>query len=176
MITNEFKNVLVGTNLNQDIPLENDIFGQFIGKWNFDLKIFDKKEETIELKGNWIFERILNGLAIQDVWTVPFRDSKEGKIPFFEYGTSIRNYNLTTRKWKVTWIGPIQNQYFVFDVKYTNNEICLKLINHDNLKMRWIFYDIKEKTFQWRSEIFLMNKSEWFTNCHMTLTKLNNID
>lgn len=171
MMTSDFNNALIGQRINQGIPFEDDVFGQFIGKWNFDLKIFDSKGNVTDLKGNWVFERILNGQAIQDVWMVPSKDSKEKESNYFEYGTSIRSYDLKTRKWKVTWIGPILNQYFVFDVEQINNEIHLKLINHENLKMRWIFYDIKEKTFQWKSEIFLMNKCEWFTNCHMELTK-----
>jgi hypothetical protein len=171
MIINDFKDVLVSTNINQDIPYEDDIFGQFIGKWNFDLKIFDPNEKVIELEGSWIFERILKGNCIQDIWMVPLQNSKKNENNFYEYGTSIRHYNPKTRKWKVTWIGPIQNQYFIFDVEYKNNEIHLKLINHDNLKMRWVFYDMGEKTFQWKSEMFLINKCKWFTNCHMTLTK-----
>lgn len=171
MITNDFKNVLVSDNINQDIPFEDDIFGQFIGKWNFDLKIYDSNEKVIELQGNWIFERILKGNCIQDIWIVPLQNSKKSEGNFYEYGTSVRHYNAKTRKWKVTWIGPIQNQYFIFDVEYKNDEIHLKLVNHDNLNMRWVFYNIGEKTFQWRSEMFLANKCEWFTNCHMTLTK-----
>lgn len=171
MIANSFKNVLVSANINQDIPFEDDIFGQFIGNWNFDLKIYEPKGNIIELKGNWMFERTLEGRCIQDIWIVRLQGSKKNEDEFYEYGTSIRHYNPRTRKWKVTWIGPIQNQYFIFDVESKNNEIQLKLINHDNLKMKWIFYDIKEKSFQWRSEMLLTNTCKWFTNCHMTLSK-----
>lgn len=171
MMTSDFTNDLVGTTINQYIPFEDDFFGQFIGSWNFDLKIYNPKEEVIELKGNWIFERVLKGRCIQDIWIVPLQDSKENESNFYEYGTSLRNYNPKTRKWKVTWIGPIQNQHFVFDVEYKNNEIHLDLVNHDNLNMKWVFYDITERTFQWRSDILLKYKDEWITNCHMTLSK-----
>lgn len=169
-----FKNALIGVSINQSIPFEDDIFGRFIGKWNFDLKVFDPKKKTIKSKGSWIFESILNGLAVQDIWTVPLQESKDGKSSFYEYGTSIRSYDLKTKKWKVTWIGPIQNQHFIFDVGREEDEIHLTLIDDYNFKMKWIFYDIKEEKFKWKSKIFLSNKCEWFTNCHMSVSKVYN--
>ena len=45
-------------------------------------------------------------------------------------------------------------EHFVFDVEHINNEIRMQLINHNELQMKWVFYDIKEKAFQWRSDIF----------------------
>ena len=169
---NNFSDTLIASELNPLISTEDDLFGKFIGKWDFKLKYYSLNKTSHEYVGSWIFERVLNGLAIQDLWVIP---SLEGK-GFHEYGTSLRSFDLKTKKWKVTWVGPMQNQYFVFDVERINKEIHLKLISQNDPKMRWVFYEIAPNEFQWRSEVFLTEESKWFMNCHMSLTKSDNVD
>jgi len=167
----DFFEALIKKKINPVIPNENDLFGQFIGEWEFNMEVHETDGSTKEFNGNWLFKKILQGRAIQDVWMVPTLEWSNNNGGFYEYGTSIRSFDFKTKKWKVTWVGPIQNQHFEFDVEHINNEIQMQLINHNELQMKWVFYDIKTNMFQWRSEVFLKSQGKWFTNCHMSLTK-----
>ncbi|MFY0625553.1 MAG: hypothetical protein JXR07_04625 [Reichenbachiella sp.] len=160
---NDRKMILEQTSIHPKVGLENDLFGRFLGDWEFDLSIFDFDGSKKDFKGKWHFHRICDGMAMQDHWIVPNSDGHS----LHESGTAVRMFDFVNKNWKVTWLGPIQNQYFVFNASQKEDRIVLEETGYAPLKMRWVFYDISDHQFQWKSEILMPDLNKWFTNYHM---------
>ena len=160
---------LLSKTLHSSIPKSKDIFGKFIGEWSLTLTITNPDGTNARYNGEWNFYRILQGRAIQDIWIIPDIAS-QGDNEFHEFGTTIRTFNLKTNKWKAVWVGPVQNQLFVFDIEDNTDQIILTETNNPHLEMRWSFFDISENSFQWKSEVKI-KENIWFTNYHMELTR-----
>lgn len=153
------------------IPESKDTFGKFIGKWNLDLTITNHDGSNLKYKGEWHFHRILQGRAIQDIWIIPGLTSHDDN-DFHEYGTTVRTFNPKTNKWKAVWVGPIQNQLFIFDIEDNINQITLTETNIPNLEMKWSFFDISQNSFKWKSEVKTKEHSNWIINYFMELTRI----
>lgn len=160
---------LVAADRNQLIPSEHDIFGHFIGSWNLKLRICHADKEDELFQGHWNFSRILNGLAVQDVWYV--RDAR-GRT--HECGTTVRTYNPTTGKWQAAWFGPLQNQFFTLDIEQLDDKILLKANNTSGFQMQWFFEEISQNSFHWKSQISLDDSCTWRTNYAMKVNRLIN--
>ncbi|HNQ13418.1 MAG TPA: hypothetical protein PKM16_09455 [Bacteroidia bacterium] len=159
---------LFSTDRHSSIPENKDPFGNFIGAWSLDLTITNPNGSTLKYKGEWHFHRILQGRAIQDIWIIPGLTA-QGDNAFHEYGTTIRTFNPKTNKWKAVWIGPIQNQFFVFDIEDHIDQITLTATNTP-IDMKWSFYNISPNSFKWKSEV--KAKENWFINYFMELTRI----
>ena len=162
---------LFSENIHKFIPSDRDVFGKFIGEWSLSLTITNFDGSSLNYKGEWHFFRILQGRAIQDIWIIPSLNPK-GSDEFHEYGTTIRTFNPKTGKWKAVWTGPVQNQFFVFDIEDNDDTITLMETGNPKLEMKWSFFDIKEDSFQWKSEMKIRGTNDWFTNYHMELIRI----
>ena len=165
------ESTLYAESLHHSIPESKDTFGKFIGKWNLDLTITNFDGTNTRHKGEWHFHRILQGRAIQDIWIIPNLTSDQ-ENEFHEYGTTIRTFNTRTNKWKAVWVGPVQNQFFVFDIEDNIDQITLTLNNNPNLIMRWSFFDISKNAFKWKSEVKMKEHDHWFMNYYMEMTRI----
>ena len=67
----EFINVLVSKGKSNLIPEKDNLYGQFVGEWDFEW--VDNQGTTGErhVQGEWIFAWVLEGTAIQDVFICP---------------------------------------------------------------------------------------------------------
>lgn len=162
---------LYAKSLHSSIPEDKDTFGKFIGKWSLDLTITNFDGTKTRHKGEWHFHRILQGRAIQDIWIIPDLTTHLDN-EFHEYGTTIRTFNPKTNQWKAVWVGPIQNQFFVFDIQDDIDPITLTLNNNSNLMMKWSFFDIAKNSFKWKSEVKIKEQDNWFINYYMELTRI----
>ena len=150
------------------IPENKDTFGKFIGNWSLELTITNLDGSKLKYVGEWHFHRILQGRAIQDIWIIPGLATHEYG-DFHEYGTTVRTFDTKTGKWRAVWVGPIQNQLYVFDVEDKIDQISLTATNITLMEMKWSFFDIAPNSFKWKSEVKL--KDRWFTNYFMELTR-----
>ena len=126
------------------IPDEFDWFAPLIGDWDCDY--FDEYEGVKrQVKGEWLFRRILEGTGIQDVFIFPSRSTKEAEPqPDGEYGTSVRMFNKDKQ---------------CYDVVYMCDHILKQLcFRKEGDKLRgevlgdnafWSFTDITEDSFRW---------------------------
>ncbi len=97
----EFVEALVSNGKSPGLPEEHDWFGRLVGSWKLDY--FDRNLSS-SVRGEWIFERVLEGMGIQDVIILPARDMQtESPHPLTEYGTSLRIYNPGTCAWDVAY-------------------------------------------------------------------------
>lgn len=98
----DFTTALCSKVRNGRIPEEYDFFGILIGEW--DIVWNDHLEEVNprKVKGEWIFSRVLDGTAVQDLFIVPSRTERlRNKQPDAEYGTTLRIYNPKILAWDV---------------------------------------------------------------------------
>lgn len=129
-------------------------FGQLVGSWDIEVATLDPDGSWRDEKGEWHFGWILEGRAIQDVWITPSRGRRhpEGRPPE-EYGTSIRLYDPVDDRWRCVWVGPILRKLRTFDVLERENELALVGTDDEGRPMHWVFSDVTERAFRWRSQI-----------------------
>ena len=88
---NEFLNALHSDSRSDKIPEDRDIFGALIGEWAIVWMDHLGTAQERKVPGEWIFSRVLDGSAVQDVFIVPSRDERRRHPqPDAEYGTTIR--------------------------------------------------------------------------------------
>ena len=73
-----FCEVLPSEVISPDLNQSADIYGWLIGSWSVDVTDYDLGDSPRKSKGEWHFSRVLEGRAIQDVFIVPIRGSREG--------------------------------------------------------------------------------------------------
>lgn len=128
------------------------LFAQFIGSW--DWRGFDYQDDGSKLptKGKWIFESVLNGRAIQDVFIFEDPHGNTVQASFAEYGTTIRFPNDHGKTWTAVWISPLNRVVRILEAKEIGAEIVLESKNAKGDLVRWIFSKITGSTFHWRGE------------------------
>jgi hypothetical protein len=151
---------------------ELQLFGQFVGSWDFNWTGYSPEGKKQEVSGEWLFAWVLEGRAVQDVWIIPSRENR-GKpgMPEGEYGTTVRFYDPENKNWKVTWIGPFRNRLKTFVAQQIDNEIVLESTNEPDFRIRWIFSDVKESIFHWRSVISHDDGLTWQLDQEMDVTR-----
>ena len=156
---NEFINALCSNTLNERISEEYDFFGSLIGEWDIVWNDHLEDAEPRMVKGEWIFSRVLDGTAVQDIFIVPSRSERlRDKQLDAEYGTTLRIYNPQTMAWDVFY--GCMGEAIRLTARKVGKEIILT--ENTTRKMRYVFSDIKSSSFLWRKE--RMNENdEWLT-------------
>lgn len=156
---NEFINALCSNTLNERISEEYDFFGSLIGEWDIVWNDHLEDAEPRRVKGEWIFSRVLDGTAVQDIFIVPSRSERlRDKQLDAEYGTTLRIYNPQTMAWDVFY--GCMGEAIRLTARKVGEEIILT--ENTTRKMRYVFSDIKSSSFLWRKE--RMNENdEWLT-------------
>ena len=163
-----FENVLVVDKRSPEIPPGHDIFGFLVGSWNFEYIDNHGTPQERHVSGEWIFERILDGWGIQDVFICPSRRERATHPqPDAEFGTTVRLYNPASGKWDIFYGCP--GTTVRLEAEMAGNEIVLTEIT--NRAMQWIFSEITDSSFHWRSiEIGTEGKPEQLI-CELRATK-----
>lgn len=153
----DFLTLLLSNERNSDIPEEDDFFGKLIGDWKFDMLANPNTEQEHHVNGEWVFRRVLDGMAVQDIFLCPARGERPNGG---EYGSTIRYYNKKTHTWNISY--SCNEGTVHLEAKKENNKIVLTEINEKRLK--WTFSDITETTFTWTSTN-LNEKGDTTTYC-----------
>lgn len=138
------------------------LFGQFVGGW--DVEVFNYKPDgtTQKIEAEWHFGWVLEGRAIQDVWIAPKRKLRSSvrENTSGDYGATLRFYDEKIDAWRSTWIGPIKGYVIPFIARKIGDEIVLEGKLENGTSMQWIFSEITENSFSWRS---IESTDEWKT-------------
>jgi len=135
------------------------LFGQFVGEWEFDWAAYDEDGKQLGTeRGEWIFGWALEGRAVQDVWIIPERGRRESDG---EYGTTIRFCDRQRDAWLVTWSGPIGGVRRTFLARSSDEGIVQHGHTEEGFPMRWIFSDIAEDSFSWKSVVTKDGGKTW---------------
>ena len=147
---NEFLNALHSDSRRDKIPEDRDIFGALIGEWAIVWMDHLGTAQERKVPGEWIFSRVLDGSAVQDVFIVPSRDERRRHPqPDAEYGTTIRIYNPATGCWDIFY-GCTGETYRLTGEKQGEELI---LTENTGRAMRYVFSEITASSFKWRKEI-----------------------
>jgi hypothetical protein len=123
-------------------------FDRFIGTWDCDYASFKEDGTTKHAKGEVIFGWVLDGHAVQDIWTWIEEDSSgERKL-----GTTVRFFDPKIGKWRITWIDPVSPAIKLLTGGAVGDRIVLEGKADDGVWMRWSFNDIRRDSFIWRGE------------------------
>ncbi len=134
------------------------LFGQFVGDWDIEEARYPQPDGTeIKRKGEIHFGWILDGRAIQDVW-MTYQDDPPRAVPA---GTTIRFYDPKIDAWHSIWISPLQGIIQTFIARKVGDEIVLEGKSKEGFPERWIFSDITDYSFRWRSVESHDNENTW---------------
>ena len=146
---NEFVKALCSDKRNQRIPENYDYFGNLIGEWDIEWNDHLESDKPRLVKGEWIFSRVLDGTAIQDLFIVPSREERlQNNQPDAEYGTTLRIFNPQAEVWDIFY--GCMGEAIRLTAYKESNEIIL--IENTTKKMRYVFSDITTSSFLWRKE------------------------
>jgi mutator protein MutT len=151
---NFFSDSLISHEKSSIIPEEDNLFGQFVGEWEFEWVDHKGTKQERHVIGEWIFRWILEGTAIQDVFICPSRGERlNNPQPDGEYGTTVRIYNPKKKAWDIFY--GCSGEATLLEAKKENDSIVLNYINreNENRDMKWIFSDITENSFHWSNTV-----------------------
>lgn len=126
--------------------------------------------------GEWHFDWVLEGRAMQDVWISPPRvvRSPAATTPALDrYGTTVRYFDPTLAAWRVVWIDPARNFVATLVGRARGRDIVQEGSGDDGTTLRWTFSDITRDTFDWRGETSLDSGRTWRTVQEMTARRLS---
>lgn len=127
------------------------LFGQFVGDWEIESQWFLPDGSTPRGKGEIHFGWILNGTAIQDVWSGKVENPPPG-FPSTGFGTTIRFYDPAIDALRIIWIAPVGSIIQTFVAQAVGGEIVLEGKTVDGkFPERWILSEITPTSFHWRS-------------------------
>lgn len=128
-------------------------FERFIGSWDLIVRYYNEEGDLWrECPGEWHWDWILEGRAIQDVWIAPSRRERAKGAAPIEYGTSLRFFDPAIDAWRSTWIGPTNKYVLPFTAREVGDEIILERVEEDGTIDQWIFSEITDDSFQWRAQ------------------------
>jgi hypothetical protein len=137
------------------------LFGQFTGSWDLDATFIENEVEN-RMTGEWHFDWILQGQALQDVLIFPALTSENETITSkHRIGTSLRFYDSVSETWRVVWINPSSGTMYKLTGRKIENEIVLVGDPSDGEPTKWIFSEIKDSSFLWRGLVSDDNRATW---------------
>lgn len=143
----EFIKALVCECKSNIIPDRCNLFGSFVGEWDFEWVDNRGTEDERHVKGEWIFQWILEGTAVQDLFICPSRKERLTNYqPDAAYGTTVRMYNPDTEAWDILYTelgGATQ-----LEAKWEKDRIIQTAVADRNL--RWVFSEITRTSFHWQ--------------------------
>jgi len=163
---NDFINALVSEAPQSDLKNKLNLFGQFIGEWDFDWIGGKGTPDELRVPGEWIFSWILEGSAIQDVFICPSREEKvRNPQPNGEYGTTVRFYNPSKDAWDICYGGC--GFMTVLEAKQVGDQIIVTNKDGSDGLNQWIFSDITPNSFHWQNRISQDGGAVWNVYCEL---------
>lgn len=129
-----------------------NLYGQFLGEWEFDAARPGPDGTVIRARGEWHFGFILEGRAVEDVWMVPTRAEREAGAPLTGYGITVRVPQPDGVTWGVYWHDVLKGGTTVLRGRKVGDEIVQEGAAPDGTPTRWTFFEITPERFRWRAE------------------------
>lgn len=143
-------------------------FDRVIGDWEFDCTIYPDDGKSYQFDGEWKFDWILDGTAIQDVWM----GYKEGRTPGQRHmGTTLRFFDPKIGQWHVIFIVPRSGKVIRLQGGEQGERIVLNGVDVSGAVLRWSFNDIEPDSFLWRGETSHDGGKTWRTEQIMKLRR-----
>jgi hypothetical protein len=135
-----------------DIPEAHDLYGWLIGDWDISVVHYAGKNLAAQnLRGEVHFMWILDGRAVQDVWT---------SRPQM-HGTTLRVWDPNIEAWRVTWINPVNSARVDLIGRRVGEKIVQIGSYANGTPIRWIFSEITNDSFRWTGEALEIDGNTW---------------
>lgn len=150
-----------------------NLFGQFVGDWEFDMTMIQPDGSRVTGKGEWHFGWVLQGRAIEDAW-IAWDDSSKPNATPSEYGATVRCYDVKTDTWRVVWVGPLRRNLITFVGRKIGDEIVMEADTRDASpqRSRWIFSNITASSFDWRAVRSTDGGKTWVLQQELSVRRL----
>jgi hypothetical protein len=118
------------------------LYAWLIGDWVMDATVHGDDGTTFEGRGEIHFGWVLEGRAIQDVWT----------LPGVFHGTTLRIYDPALGAWHILWSDPLRQRYTRQLGRAQGKDIVQVGRDDSGTMMRWSFTEITPDSFTWLGE------------------------
>ena len=138
------------------------LYGQFVGDWTADIVAHGPDGARHEGHGEIHFGWVLQGRAIQDVWTIDRRPGAPAMpVTGNWYGTTLRVYDPALGAWRIYWIDPATNAYRYQVGHPQGPDIVQEGSTETGALSRWSFTEITPRSFHWKAEVSLDKGASW---------------
>jgi len=158
---------------NPALAAKLQLYGRFVGSWDLDIDYQPFDGPARHAKGEWHFDWVLDGRAIQDVWIFPARSiraSDPGNSWYF-YGSTFRWYDPAIDGWHITYFEPTRP----FERRQIGRAVGSDIVqigeDHNGLQRRWRFVEITGQSFRWIGEASWDKGATWTLELEMRARK-----
>jgi len=127
------------------------LYGQFIGAWEMDAVLHRDDGSAATGRGTIHFGWVLEGRAVQDVWT----------LPGVFHGTTVRVYDPERDAWHILWIDPLKQVYRRMIGRAHGADIVQHGEDEAGAPVRWSFTRITRDSFHWLAERSSDDGASW---------------
>lgn len=159
-----FHSVLAASGRSLEIPQSADVYGWLVGDWELDvLRYWGMDVSARGIKGEVHAERVLEGLAVQDVWIMPRVSDRTGRLDkqMNMYGTTLRVWDPIIEAWRITWRNPAGDHHEDQIGRWSGKDIVQLGTRPDGTTTRWSFVEITRDSFHWLGEALQPDGKTW---------------
>lgn len=156
--------LLRATGRSPAIPKTADAYGWLVGSWELEVLHYWSKDVsglgmTGEVHASWVLE----GLAVQDVWIMPARAERSGRLDpnMNMYGTTLRVWDSTIEGWRITWRNPAGQHHEEQIGRRSGEDVVQVGVRPDGTPTRWSFTEITDDSFHWLGESLERDGRTW---------------
>lgn len=145
---------LLADRLDPDRAVEVQEFGRLAGLWATRIRHLGADgSHTRVAEGEWEFGLALGGRAVLDVWQVPGRSALavRPRSADQECGLCVRIWDPRLQLWRFTFHSTAASLVIHMYARRIDEEIVMERAEGSDL-VRWIFADVRQDSFRWRSE------------------------
>lgn len=134
---------------------DQTLLERLIGTWDVDYTIYDDDGSVRHYVGTAIYQRILDGAAIQEIWSDSHGRSSQ------PYGTTLEFYDGKRGRWTAVWVYPGQGMYYSVSGGETGGRIVLTGEDQKGVMQRWSDEDFRSNSFIGRFEVSKDHGKTW---------------
>ena len=134
---------------------EQTLLDRLIGTWDVDYTLYDANGSVRHYLGTAVYQPILGGAAIQEIWSDSHGRSSQ------PYGTTLEFYDGKRSRWTALWIYPAQGMYYSVSGGETGGRIVLTGEDQEGVMQRWSEEDFRSNSFVGRFEVSKDGGKTW---------------
>ncbi len=128
-----------------------ELFGRLAGDWEIEGRLIGESGEETRATGDVHFGLILEGTAVQDVWSFRMESPPAG-CPAHYSGTTVRFPDPALGAWRCVWVSPRRSTMRLFVARGVDGGIVLEGTTAEGHPERWIYSEMARESFRWHAE------------------------
>lgn len=160
-------NALHAARPHDDLAAKLRLYGRFVGSWSLDIDFHPLNGPPRYAEGEWHFDWVLEGRAVQDVWIFPAGARRANPEPWHMYGMTFRWYDPALDAWHIRYFDPGRPYELHQLGRAVGDEILQIGEDHNGFQRRWRFVDVAERTFRWIGEASWDKGGHWALEMEM---------